>query len=124
MTSSYTITAKTFNKTSSPSPTSTVFTTRARGDTLPDFLTIAHKATKNPVEPASVDKRTVARIDRTYIDAAGNVKTVSWMLQSVVPDDCPAADNTAALADLTDFLASAITLRAANVASLNNGEVA
>lgn len=124
MTSSYTLTAKVFNKTSSPSSTGTVFTTRSRGDTLPDTLSILHKQTKNVVEPATSDKRTVCRIDRTYINAAGKAKVVSWMLQSVTPVDAPAADIAASLADLTDFMASAVTLRTANIASLNNAEIA
>jgi len=124
MTTTYTINSKVFNKTKSPSPTSTVLTTRSRGDTLPDILTVSHKETKNPVEPGSTDIRSLVRIDRTYDSGSGVMKTVSWMLNAVSPDDADATNIAAALADLTDFMASAITLRTANIAVVTNHEVA
>jgi hypothetical protein len=124
MTTSYTINSKVFNKTKSPSATSTVLTTRSRGDTLPDVLTVSHKETKNAVEPGSNDTRSLVRIDRTYDSGSGVMKTVSWMLNSVIPDDADATNIAAALADLTDFMASAITLRTANIAVITNHEVA
>jgi len=46
------------------------------------------------------------------------------MLQAVIPDDADATNIAAALADLTDFMASAITLRTANIAIVTNKEVA
>ena len=119
-----TLSSKVFNKTKSPTPTSTIFTTRSRGVTLPDSLQVAHREQKNPVEAGSTDKLSSVSIQRTYINADGVVKTCQWSLNSRTPDDCPAADNDAALADLTDFMASAITLRSANIAAVVNGEVA
>lgn len=124
MDQSITLNAKAFTVTNRPSPTSCVFTTRSRGQTLPDTLMLAHRQQKNPVEPGSTDKLSTASVKRTYINADGVVKTVGWSLNSVRPDDCPDADSAAALADLTDFIASAITLRSANIAALENGEVA
>ncbi len=124
MTSSYTLNAKVFSKTESLGPTGTEFTTRSRGATLPDVLSISHKETKNPVSPAGIDVRSVVRLDRTYITSGGLVKKVSWMLQAVIPDDCPAADSTACRADLTAFAASAITEISANIAAIENHEVA
>jgi hypothetical protein len=124
MTTTVTLNAKVFNKTKSPSPTSVVLVTRSRGDTLPDVLTVSHKESKNPVEPASIDTRSVIRIDRAYDSGSGVMKNVSWMLQAVIPDDADATNIAAALADLTDFMASAITLRTANIAIVTNHEVA
>lgn len=123
MTTSYTLSSNVFNKTASL-PTGTVFTTRARGATLPDILTVSHKETKNPVEPGSIDVRSVVRLDYTYDSGSGVMKTVSWMLNSVIPDDAAGADIAAALAYLTDFMASAITLRTTNIAAITNHEVA
>jgi len=124
MNTTITLSSKVFNKTKSPTPTSTVLVTRSRGDTLPDVLTVSHKESANPVEPASIDTRSLVRIDRTYDSGSGVMKTVSWMLQSVIPDDADATNIAAALADLTDFMASAITLRSANIAIITNHEVA
>lgn len=124
MTSSYTLNTKVFNKSESLGPTGTEFTTRARGATLPDVLSVSHKETKNPVNPSSIDVRSVVRIDRTYVNAAGESKKVSWMLQAVIPDDADSTNIDAALADLTDFMASSITLRATNIAAVTNHEVA
>jgi len=124
MLTTYTINSKVFNKTKALGPTGTVLTTRSRGDTLPDILTVSHKETKNPVEPGSIDIRSLVRIDRTYDSGSGVMKTVSWMLNAVIPDDADATNIAAALADLTDFMASAITLRSANIAVVTNHEVA
>jgi hypothetical protein len=124
MDQSITINAKVFNKTKSPTPTSTVFTTRSRGVTLPDTLQVAHREQKNPVEAGSIDKLSSVSIQRTYINTDGVVKTGQMALTSRIPDDMPADEITALRADLTDWLASAITLRAANVAAMDNGEVA
>jgi len=124
MNTTITLSSKVFNKTKSPTPTSVVLVTRSRGDTLPDILTVSHKETKNPVEPGSIDTRSVVRIDRTYDSGSGVMKTISWMLNSVIPDDADATNIAAALADLTDFMASAITLRATNIAIITNHEVA
>jgi hypothetical protein len=46
------------------------------------------------------------------------------MLQAVIPNDADATNVAAARADLTAFLASAITEIAANVAVITNHEVA
>jgi hypothetical protein len=124
MDTTITINSKVFNKTKSPSPTATEFTTRSRGDTLPDVLTVSHKETKNDVEPGSIDTRSLVRIDRTYVNADGVSKKISWMLQSVIPDDADATNIASGLADITDFMASAITLRSANIAAITNHEVA
>ena len=124
MTSSYTLNTKVFNKTESLGPTGTEFTTRSRGATLPDRLSVSHKETKSPISPNGIDVRSVARVDRTYVNAAGESKEVSWMLQAVIPDDCPASESTACRADLTDFMASAITERPSNIGAIENHEVA
>lgn len=124
MNTTITINSKVFNKVKSPTPSSVVLRTTSRGETLPDFLTVSHKETKNPVEPGSMDTRSLVRFDRTFITSAGLVKQVSYMLQAVIPSNVPAADSAAVLADLTDFMASAITLRTANVAIITNHEVA
>lgn len=124
MLTTYTINTKVFNKTKSLGATGTVLTTRSRGDTLPDVLTVSHKETKNPVEPGSIDTRSLVRLDRTYDSGSGVMKQISWMLQSVIPDDADATNIAAALDDLFDFLASAVTKRTANIAVITNHEVA
>jgi hypothetical protein len=124
MDQSITINSKVFSKTKSPTPTSTVFTTRSRGVTLPDSLQVAHREQKNPIEAGSIDKLSSVSFQRTYINADGVPKTGQMAHTSRIPDDMPEADITALRADLTDWLASAITLRTTNVAAMDNGEVA
>lgn len=124
MLATYTLNSKVFNKTSNPSPTAVVLTTRSRGDQLPDNLTVSHKETANPIEKGITDRRSLLRVDRTYLSASGVYKENSVLVQFVTPSDCPAADVAACLLDVTDFLTSAITLDTTNVGVLTNGEVA
>jgi hypothetical protein len=124
MNSSYTLNSKVFNKTKSPTPTSTVLTTRSRGDLLPDILTVSHKETPNPVGEGIVDTRSVVSIDRTYLGADGEYRAIRWQLQAVIPSDADASNIAAARLDLTAFMASAITETAANIAVVTNHEVA
>jgi hypothetical protein len=124
MNSSITLNSKVFNKTKNPNSTAVVFTTRSRGADLPDDLLVSHKSTPNLEEEGTVDVRSVVQVARTYKTADGITKTVIWQLQAVIPDDAIGTDVDAALADLTDFMASAITLRAANIAAITNHEIA
>jgi len=120
---SITLNTKVFSKTSTPGPTSVILTTYSRGATLPDTLLLDHRVAKNRVEAGSVDKIHRISLQRTYINADGVVKTVGIALQYTIPDDAVDADIDGVQADLTDYMASAITLRAANVAALRAGVI-
>jgi hypothetical protein len=122
MDNAITINSKSF-VTTQRGETSTVRTTRSRGADLPDVFTASYKETKNPVEPGSVDTRSLRRFDRTYINADGVVKQVSYMLQTVIPDDCPSGDIAGVLADLVDFMTAGSGVGAANLAAIVNKEI-
>lgn len=126
-----TLNSKVFNVTSRPSPTVAIFTTRSRGLDLPDTLQIAHRTMKNLVQsPATAvrlntvtDSLHSASIQRTYLSSYDSAhRIIQWTLSGKYPSDADATNVAAGLADLTDFIASAITLRSANIASLQNGE--
>jgi hypothetical protein len=123
MDNAITINSKVFTTTARPTDTSTVRTTRSRGADLPDVFTASYKLTKNPVEPGSEDMRGLRRFDRTYINADGVVKQVSYMLQVVIPDDTPSGDITGVLADLVDFMTAGSGVGAANLAAIVNREI-
>jgi hypothetical protein len=125
MDQSITINSKAFVKTEAPTPTSVVFTTTSRGAMLPDKLRISHQRVKNKVDSKVLDQRTLASISRTYTPDSGlSYQTIEAELRLKIPSNADSTNVDAAIADLTDFMASAITLRAANIASLKNGEVA
>jgi hypothetical protein len=118
---SITINTKVFDVTSRPGSSSVILTTRSRGITLPDSLLLDYRQRKNPVEAGSVDKVHKVSFQRTYINADGVVKVGQVSLQYVLPDDMGQSDVDALQADLTDFMASAITLRTANIALVQGG---
>lgn len=124
MNNSFTLNSAVFNKTSNPTPSSVVFTTRARGDTLPDRLTIAHKMAPNVVEASSKDKLSKAEIVVTYVTPDALTKQVVASLVLRTPDDAGATEIALAKTYLNAFLNSAVTPIAANIAALDNGEIA
>lgn len=116
-----TLNAKVFNVTSRPNQRTAVLTTRSRGVDLPDTLQVAHRSGKNPV--SGLDELHSTSIQRTYLNASSEYKVIQFALTSKIPADADATNVAAALADLTDYMASAITLRSANIAAHENGEV-
>jgi len=120
-----TINSKSFVKTEAPTPTSVVFSTTSRGAMLPDKLRVAHQRVANKIDSKVTDQRTLASISRTYTPDSGlSYQTIEAELRLKIPSNADATNIDAALADLTDFMASAITLRTANISALKNGEVA
>jgi hypothetical protein len=123
MNNTYTLNSKVFNKNGNPTPTSSILRTVDRGLSLPDTLTVAHKRTANAIEPGTFDTRSNVKITRAY--ASGDyIKEIAWQLGSIIPEDADATNVAAALDDLMDFLTSAHTLVAANIAVITNREVA
>lgn len=118
---SITLNAKVFDVTSRPGPSSVILTTRSRGITLPDTILLDFRSKKNAVEAGSVDKVHKISIQRTYINADGVVKVGQISLQYVIPDDMGQSDVDGLQADMTDYMASAITLRTANIAAIQGG---
>lgn len=124
MNATYTLNSKVFTKSGLLGDSGVVLTTRDRGISLPDTLSVQHKLTKNVAEPGTFDARSVLSFTRTFDSGNGVMKKIEWKLQSVIPDDADATNVAAALDDLMDFLTSAHTLTAANVAVLTNREIA
>jgi hypothetical protein len=122
MDQSITLNSKVFSVTSRPSASSAILTTRSRGVSLPDSLLVAHRTQPNSSETGTRDAIHQTSIQRTYITAGGISKTIQFSLNSRIPDDADDTNVAAALADLTDYMASAVTLRAANIAAHTNGE--
>jgi hypothetical protein len=124
MNNTFTLNSQVFNKTKNPTPSSVEFITRGRGQTLPDKLTIAHKWVPNVVESGSQDKLTKAEIAVTYVNADGVVKQLLASMTLRTPDDAPTTEVALAKTYLNAFLNSAVTPIAANIAALDNGEIA
>lgn len=118
---SITLNAKVFDVTRRPSDSSVILTTRSRGVTLPDTILLDYRTKKNPVEVGSVNRVHKISIQRTFINADGVVKVGGISLQYDLPDDMGQSDIDGLQADLTDYMASAITLRTANIAALQSG---
>jgi hypothetical protein len=119
---SITLNAKVFALRSSPTPSSQLFGTTSRGATLPDTLLISHRVSKSPSVPDVTVRNSAVSIQRTFIDAVtGKSDVVQFGLTAKIPSNAPAADIAAALADLTDYMASAITARASNIARVTDG---
>lgn len=124
MNNTFTLASNVFNKTSNPTPTSVAFTTTARGITTPDRMVIAHKYAPNQIEASSKDKLTKCEIEVTYVTSDGYTKRclASFVLRT--PDDAPSTEVALAKTYLNAFLNSAVTPIAANIAALDNGEIA
>lgn len=119
---SITLNSKVFSLRSSPTPSSQLYGTTSRGATLPDTLLISHRVSKSSVSPAVTNRNSVASVQRTFIDAVTGLSDVGQVsLTMKIPSNMPAADVAAMYADLTDYQASAITPRAANVARITDG---
>jgi hypothetical protein len=119
---SITLNSKVFDPTSRPGPSSAILTTYSRGETLPDSIFLDFRSKKNPQETGSVNKVRKISIRRSF--ASGDlIKYGDVSLQLDVPDDMDSTNVDALIADLTDYLASAITLRTANIAAWKNGVV-
>lgn len=124
MDQSITINSKVFSVVDRPSPTSAVLRTVSRGATLPDYMRVAHQVTKHKSVSSATVQRTVISFGRTYTPDSGLSYDVGYAkLQLELPSTMDATNRDAMIADLTDWLASAITLRSANVAALVNREV-
>ena len=118
-----TINSKVFNVIERPTPTSAVLRTISRGANLPDILRIAHQVVKSKLFPAKTIQRSLYSFGRVYTSDSGvSYDTGYAKLSLELPSDMDATNRDAMIADLTDWLASAITLRAANVAALVNRE--
>lgn len=117
------LTTHVFNKTQTIVPSGCVLTDVSRGIDKPDRLRIAHTTQKNPVEPTSVDTLSVVSLQYSYVNADGVLKYVQYSVNRRCPDDCPAADDTAAFNLLMDYYFSAKTDRASNIADIKNGAV-
>lgn len=121
-TMSITLNSKVFSPSSRPGPTSTILTTYSRGDTLPDTILLDFRSKKNPQETGSLNRVRKISIRRSY--ASGDlIKYGDLSLQLDVPDDMDSTNVDALIADMTDYLASAITLRSTNIADWKNGVV-
>jgi hypothetical protein len=118
-----TINSKVFNVIERPTPTSAVLRTISRGANLPDLLRIAHQVVKSKLFPAKTIQRSLYSFGRVYTPDSGSSYDTGYVKISLeLPSDMDATNRDAMLADLTDWLASAITLRATNVAALVNRE--
>jgi hypothetical protein len=118
---SITLNTKVFDVTERPSTRSVILTTRSRGATLPDTILLDYRTKKNPVEAGSLNRVHKISIQRTFINADGVVKVGGISLQFDLPDDMDQSNIDGLQADLTDFMASAITLRTANIAIVQGG---
>jgi len=119
-----TINSKVFNVVERPSPTSSTFRTLSRGATLADYLKMAHQVVKSKLFPTKTIQRSLVTIERTYTPDSGLTYDAGRVkLQLEIPSDMDATNRDAMVADLTDFMASAITLRTANLAAVYNREV-
>lgn len=120
-----TINSKVFAVIDRPSPTSSVFRTISRGATLPDYLRISHQETTSKVSPTGKVQRSLVSFGRTFTPDSGVTFDVGYAkLQLELPSTMDATNRDAMVADLTDFIASAITLRTANLGMVYNREVA
>jgi len=118
-----TLNSKVFNVVERPSGTSAIMRTLSRGANLPDWLRIAHQVVKSKLFPTKTIQRTVYSFGRTYTPDSGATYDTGYVkVQFELPSDMDATNRDAMIADMTDWLASAITLRAANVAAAVNRE--
>lgn len=120
-----TINSKAFAVIDRPSPTSTVFRTISRGAALPDFLRMSHQVTPSKVSPSGTVQRTLLSFGRTFTPDSGATYDVGYAkIQLELPSTMDTTNRDALVADLTDYIASAITLRTTNLGYLYNREVA
>lgn len=118
-----TLNSKVYSVIERPGPSSSVLRTLSRGANLPDWLRIAHQAVKSKLFPAKTIQRSLYAFGRTYTPDSGVSYDTGYIKVSMeLPSDMDATNRDALIADMTDWLASAITLRSANVAAFVNRE--
>lgn len=119
---SITLNSKAFLLKGNPTPSSALYETKSRGATLPDTLLISHRTSKLPGSTTLTVRNSVVSIQRTFIDAVtGLPGIIQFGLPAKIPSNAPAADIAACLLDLTDYMASAYTARASNIARVTEG---
>jgi hypothetical protein len=119
-----TINSKVFNVVERPSPTASTFRTLSRGASLPDYLRLAHQVVKHKLFPAKTVQRSLISFERVYTPDSGlTYDTARFKIQAEFPSDLDTTNRDALVADATDWMASAITLRSANLGAFYNREV-
>jgi hypothetical protein len=124
MNDSVTINTRTFAKSKvSPDGQGQVRSCISRGLDLPDEFVTSYKETANLVDAEVKDTRSLRRFNRSYLDADGKRKEVSFMVQMVIPSDAPSSDVAAVVADAIHYFTGATTVTQASLDAVYNREI-